>query len=155
MDLKKRLCRKYIALLMFLTVGTSLFADIFVSLEQFKKFKNNSSMQKISAREMYADYKANSVQFELNYKEKAFIVTGRISKIRKGFFGEYIVELPVSNGTYGVSVVYPDSISEAKKQDLAALSLGEYFEALVAGRSTYAYVDVICYRINGKTRTEL
>jgi hypothetical protein len=91
----------------------------------------------------------------MEYKDAAFIITGTIARIRRGFFDEYIVELYVRNTLLDISVVYPKSISDAKKQDIAALSKGDYFEAFVAGRRTYSYADVICYKQNGNTRTEL
>jgi hypothetical protein len=130
-----------------------IFADVFVSLETFTRLR--ASAPEVSADTVYRDYSTNAVQFEMDYKDKAFVITGTIARIRRGFFDEYIVELYVHDAILDISVVYPKSISAAKKQDIAALSKGDYFEAFVAGRSSYAYVDVICYKQNGNTRTEL
>jgi hypothetical protein len=140
---------------LFFGVSGNAFADGYCSLEQFKKFKNDHDMPKISASSIYANYKENGIQFESNFKNSAFIITGRVARVRKGFFDEYIVELDVPDSFSDISVVYPASISQAKIKDLAALSKGDYFEALVSGRSTYMYVDVLYYKLNGATRTEL
>ena len=53
-----------------------------------------------------------------------------------------------------LAVVYPSRISEAMKKELMNLNIGDYFEALVVGRSSWYYVDVPVWNSNGTYRTE-
>jgi hypothetical protein len=154
MKKKMVLTRLFMVILGF-AICLPVFADGEVSLEQFKRFKESTANNKISAAAMYAYYKENGVQFELDFANKVFVITGHVARIRKGFFDEYIVELEVRDSFIDISVVYPKTISQAKINDIAVLQKGDYFEAVVSGRQSYMYVDVLYYKLNGVTRMEL
>jgi hypothetical protein len=154
MNIKKLSRVTCCGLILFAFVCGISFADGYVSLEKFKQFKS-SKLERFPAPDLYTYYQQNAIQFESNIKNKVFIITGYVSRIRKGFFDEYIVELKVPKSFSDISVVYPSTISQAKIKDLAEISIGDYFEAVVVGRSGYMYVDVLYYKLNGATRTEL
>lgn len=100
-------------------------------------------------------YNQNAVKFESDFKHVAFKIRGYITRIRRGFFDEYIVELKCDESWISdLAVVYPKKISEVKKKELANLNVGSYFEALVVGRSSWYYVDVPVWNQNGVYRTE-
>lgn len=127
----------------------------FASIEQFKKFKS-ADLARFTGNELYQLYSENEVRFKNNFTDNVFLVYGTVANVRTSIFNEYIVELYTSDSLLSnLSVVYPSSISKAKLQDLAELNKGDYFEALVVGRSIWVYVDVLCYKLNGQTRTEL
>ena len=84
------------------------------------------------------------------------VIYGYINQVRKSILDEYIVELSVNVdwAVFNISVVYPKKISPAMKEELMYLKRGDYFQALVFTRSTYAYVDVPVWNSNGTYRTE-
>ena len=89
-------------------------------------------------------------------KNQLIVIYGYINQVRKSILDEYIVELSVNVdwAVFNISVVYPKKISPAMKEELMYLKRGDYFQALVFTRSTYAYVDVPVWNSNGTYRTE-
>lgn len=130
--------------------------DIVISRSQLADFKEQmKTAYGYTPDELYRFYNQNAVKFENDFKYKAFKIKGYVSRIRRGFFDEYIVELKCNeNWVSDLAVVYPSRISEAMKNDLMNLNIGEYFEALVVGRAAWFYVDVPVWNSNGTYRTE-
>ena len=100
-------------------------------------------------------YEENSVRYENKFKLVAFGIRGQVARIHRGFFDEFIVELKCNESWVSdLAVVYPSKISEAMKNELMKLNIGDYFEALVVGRSSWYYVDIPFWNSNGTYRTE-
>ena len=100
-------------------------------------------------------YEENSVRYENKFKLVAFGIRGQVARIHRGFFDEFIVELKCNESLVSeLAVVYPSKISEAMKNELMKLNIGDYFEALVVGRSSWYYVDIPFWNSNGTYRTE-
>ena len=100
-------------------------------------------------------YEENSVRYENKFKLVAFGIRGQVARIHRGFFDEFIVELKCNESLVSeLAVVYPSKISEAMKNELMNLNIGDYFEALVVGRSSWYYVDIPFWNSNGTYRTE-
>lgn len=131
--------------------------DAIVSIDNFKQVYAQCLMNGMvySPDDLYEVYERNAIQYEKNFAGRAFMVGGYVTKIRRGIMNEYIGELKLTgNPFYDLNVVYPSGISQAKINDLANLNIGDYFKAIVVGRNTDMYVDVLCYRLNGAIRTE-
>jgi len=144
------------ALLLAATVAvgaTEAFAQTVVSKSRYNELLQyaQSSSNKVSANSLYIAYTDNSAKFEQNYKGKVFIITGVVITARPGFFGDYVVDLNTVGSS--VSVVYPKYMSNADMQRFQTFQQGDRFEALVSGRSTSSYVDVICYTENNSAYT--
>lgn len=153
MKKNKKIC--FCILLFTLLTVPSFAFERFVPIERFKELKS-TNLPRYTGNELYHLYSENQVRFKNNFMNTAYIVYGTVAKVRTSIFGEYVVELYTSDSLFfNLSVVYPSSISKAKQQDLAELNKGDYFEALVAGGLGWQEVDVICYKLNGQTRTEL
>jgi len=100
----------------------------------------------ISATQLYMEYNDNQIRFEQNYQGKLFYITGEVSEMRRGFLGDYVVELRVPgnwDNIYGaiIHVVFPKNQSTQK--EIANLEKGENVKILVTGRATYNYVDAV------------
>ena len=136
-------------------ICVAAFAQNFVSKERFNELlqyaQNNS--QKISAGQLYAAYKDNSREFESQFKGTVFIITGIVTTARSGFLGDYVIELNVPKSGSTVNVVYPSNLSDSEMRRFRTFENGDKFEALVSGRSSYSYVDVICYKENNSAYT--
>jgi hypothetical protein len=153
----RQICGRSLLLATVMVIGTifttNAFAQTFVSKDRFNELlqyaQNNSN--KISASSLYIAYADNSHKFELDYKGKVFIITGIVTVARTGFFGDYVVELKTVGNN--VNVVYPKAMSNTEMQRFQTFQQGDRFEALVSGRSTYSYVDVICYTENNSAYT--
>jgi len=136
-------------------ICVAAFAQNFVSKERFNELlqyaQNNSP--KISAGQLYVAYKDNSREFESKFKGTVFIITGVVTTARSGFLGDYIIELNIPRTGNTVNVVYPSSLSDSEMRRFRTFENGDKFEALVSGRSSYSYVDVICYSENNSAYT--
>lgn len=102
----------------------------------------------ISATQLYMEYNDNPIRFEQNYQGKKFYITGEISTIRQGFFGDYVVGLDVPgdwDNLFGatINVVYPKNPST--RELISGMEKGERAKILVKGRTTYEYVDAVMY----------
>lgn len=135
----------------------SVFADdIVISRTQLADFlEQTKNYSGYTPDDLYRDYEQNALKFENDFKHTAFKIHGYVARIRRGFFDEYIVELKCNESLVSdLAVVYPSRISEAMKKELMNLNIGDYFEALVVGRSSWYYVDVPVWNSNGTYRTE-
>jgi len=136
-------------------ICVSAFAQNFVSKERFNELlqyaQNNS--QKTSAGQLYIAYKDNSREFESQFKGTVFIITGIVTTARSGFLGDYVIDLKIPTSGSNVSVVYPSNLSDSEMRRFRTFENGDKFEALVSGRSSYSYVDVICYSENNSAYT--
>lgn len=147
----RRKCR--ISVLFLFVVCISTLAQTFVSKDRYDELLRyaQSGSNKVSASSLYIAYKDNSRKFESDYNGMVFIITGIVIAARPGFLGDYVVDLKAVNSS--VSVVYPSRMSNAEMQRFQTFQRGDRFEALVSGRSTPSYVDVICYTKNNSTYT--
>jgi len=148
-------CRRkcWITVLFLFVICTTTFTQTFVSKDRFDELLRyaQSNSNKISASSLYIAYKDNSRRFESDYKGTVFIITGIVIAARPGFLGDYVVDLKAVNSS--VSVVYPSRMSNTEMQLFQTFQQGDRFEALVSGRSTSSYVDVICYTKNNLAYT--
>jgi len=148
-------CRRkcWIMVLFLFIFCTTTFTQTFVSKDRFDELlryaQNNSN--KVSASSLYIAYKDNSRRFESDYKGTVFIITGIVIAARPGFLGDYVIDLRAVNSS--VSVVYPSRMSNTEMQRFQTFQQGDRFEALVSGRTTSSYVDVICYTKNNLVYT--
>ena len=132
--------------------------DIVISrsqLTEFWKVIKSDNYNPWTPDDLCKLYEENSVRYDNKFKHVAFGIRGQVARIRRGFFDEYIVELKCNESWVSdLAVVYPSKISEAMKNELMNLNIGDYFEALVVGRSSWYYVYIPFWNSNGTYRTE-
>ena len=132
--------------------------DIVISrsqLTEFWKVTKSDNYNPWISDDLCKLYEENSVRYENKFKLVAFGIRGQVARIHRGFFDEFIVELKCNESLVSeLAVVYPSKISEAMKNELMKLNIGDYFEALVVGRSSWYYVDIPFWNSNGTYRTE-
>lgn len=110
---------------------------------------------RVYSSDVYVAYNGNAIQHEQNFVGKAFTVGGYATKIRRDMFDEHIVELQLtSNPFYDLNVVCPSGISQAKINGLTKLNITDHFKAVMTKCKRDVYVNVLCYLLNGKTKTE-
>ena len=135
------------------------------NLAKIHQMKKDGEIQRVSAEdlydfydEIYKQYGDNSLMKEQKQKETQntlIVIYGYVNLVRRSILDEYIVELKCNESWVSdLAVVYPSRISEAMKKELMNLNIGDYFEALVVGRSSWYYVDVPVWNSNGTYRTE-
>ncbi|MCI6913699.1 MAG: hypothetical protein MR771_11095 [Treponema succinifaciens] len=147
---------KKIFLILMIVFSIPCFAtDRIIGYERFKEiYAEKDRISCYSPSDLEALYNQNSIKFKKDFENNVIRIAGYVKRVRNGFFNEYIVELDNPNSFFDLNVVYPSSITKAKIDDLANLTVGDFFSALVIARDDL-YVDVLCYELNGKTRTEL
>ena len=105
-----------------------------VGIDFFKEIKaKEGTLGRYTPNELYRSYKENEIRYEQAVNNKVFKIYGTVSRIRRGFTDEYIVELDCSESLFDWCVVYPKNISQAKINDLVNLYKGQRFEAIVCG----------------------
>ena len=137
-------------------VLTAFAGDTVISRSQLADFLEQSkNITGYTPDDLYRYYEQNALKYEHEFNRVAFKIHQYVARVRRGLFNEYIVELRCNESWVSdLSVVYPSRISEAMKQDLMNLNVGDYFEALVVGRSDWYYVDVPVWNSNGTYRTQ-
>lgn len=92
--------------------------------------KDNSKLEKqvagatalsVSPRQLMADYEANEVAADQQYKDKVLLVSGIVTNIGKDVMGEIYVTLSAGDALGGVQC----SFSESHTQEAARLSKGQ------------------------------
>ena len=136
------------------------------NLAKLHQMKKDGQIERISAEQLYdfydriyQQYGDNSLMKEQKQKEaqnSLIVIYGYVNLVRRSILDEYIVELQVQRdwSIMNVSVVFPKRISSAMINELMQIKKGDYFEALVVGRSSWYYVDVPVWNSNGTYRTE-
>jgi len=110
--------------------------------------------KKVSTADLYKAYNANKNTFGRDRTGQTFIISGRISEVRKGnVTNNYIVALEIPGTSDVVKVVYPENISPIEREYVSLLEKGAGFEAFVVGRSHYEFVDAACTMFNDQLRT--
>ena len=138
---------------------TIVYADNIVisrsQLTEFWKVIKSDNFNPCTPDDLCKLYEENSVRYENKFKHVAFGIRGQVARIHRGFFDEFIVELKCNESWVSdLAVICPSKIPEAMKNELMKLNIGDYFEALVVGRSSWYYVYIPFWNSNGTYRTE-
>lgn len=104
-----------------------------IELEAQQKREQEMKEKSLDVRQFFADYKGNEPAADKKYKEKEFIVTGKVEEVKKDFFG-YVYAILNCNG-FRVRCDLPDKDYAATIEIGSTVTLIGNCDGMGAGQS--------------------
>jgi hypothetical protein len=106
---------------------------------------------KVSASEVYIEYQKNGVAWEEKYSKKIRFLVGVVQSIGRDIYGQRNLLLkahkPYKNLDHWetMEIMYPETLPDYLKQELASYKVGQTVEILVQFRNDPSISDAVYY----------